>query len=68
MTEIHDWGSDVAAYNKWFAEQGGWSQFDGGRFKDRDDGRTADRMFDRTRYEQKSYEAYSRLLERGHRA
>jgi len=65
--EIMDWGSDMSAYNEWaktHPPEAAGSRAD----IPTDDTRVMDRMFDRTRYEQKSYEAYSRLLDQGHRA
>jgi hypothetical protein len=70
MTEIMDWGGDMKACLAWIkdhpcpaalASRERVAKFD-------DEGRTMDRMFDRTQPEQRSYEAYQRLLDAGHRA
>ena len=66
-TEIMDWGSDMKACLAHIAANPlpplpvKRATFD-------DEDRTMDRMFDRTRYEQASYDAYQRLLDQGHRA
>jgi hypothetical protein len=64
---IMDWGSDVAASLKYIAEHPSNASL-GLSHRAAKDTATSDRMSSRTHYEQKSYEAYSRLLDSGHRA
>jgi hypothetical protein len=59
--EIMDWGNDMAAFIEWrkahplpAIEPKPSEKYDDG-------GRTMDRMFDLTRYERASYEAWNRL-------
>lgn len=73
-TTIMDWGSDMAACIAWIKEHPCPAALAAKERETKrteypeDKGRTMDRMFDRTRYEQRSYEAYGRLVDQGHRA